>query len=82
MIAAAQAFSAKDYAGARHALESLVQKNRDTNLYAALCSMNLLSGDLPSAGTAFLQSEQLDPSFACTHVRLAEIYTMQNKVLK
>lgn len=74
LIAAAQAFSAKDYAAACHALESLVQKNRDANLYAALGNMNLLSGDLPSAETAFLQSEQLDPSFAYAHVRLAETY--------
>ncbi|HEY6302222.1 MAG TPA: hypothetical protein VIX14_04075 [Terriglobales bacterium] len=74
MIAAAQAFTAKHYAGGRHALESPVQKNRDANLYAVLGNMNPLSGDLPSAGAAFLRSEQLDPSFAYGHVRLAEIY--------
>jgi len=74
LITAAQTSSAKDYTAARHALESLVQKNRDANLYAALGNMNLLSGDLPSAETDFLQSEQLDPSFAYAHVRLAEIY--------
>jgi tetratricopeptide (TPR) repeat protein len=78
-IGAAQAFGAKDYAAARHALESLVQQNlvqqnQDANLYAALGNLNFVSGDLPSAKTAFLRSAQLDPSFAFVHVRLAQIY--------
>jgi tetratricopeptide (TPR) repeat protein len=74
LIAAAQAFSAKDYATARHALETLAQQNQDAGLYAALGNLNFVSGDLPAATTAFLRSAQLDSGFAYAHVRLAQIY--------
>ena len=74
LIAAAQAFSKKDYATARHSLENLVQQNQDANLHAAIGNLNFMSGDLPSATSAFLRSAQLDPNFAYVHVRLAQIY--------
>jgi tetratricopeptide (TPR) repeat protein len=74
LIAAAQAFSSKDYATARHSLENLVQQNQDANLHAAIGNLNFMSGDLPSATSAFLRSAQLDPNFAYAHVRLAQIY--------
>lgn len=79
LIAAAQAFSNKDYATARHSLETLVQKNlvqqnQDSNLNAAIGNLNFMSGDLPSAANAFLRSAQSDPNFAYAHVRLAQIY--------
>jgi tetratricopeptide (TPR) repeat protein len=74
LIATAQAFSGKNYATARHTLETLAQRNQDASLYAALGNLNFVSGDLPSAKTAFLRSAQLDPSFAYAHVRLAQIY--------
>jgi len=79
LIAAAQAFSNKDYATARHSLETLVQQNlvqqnQDSNLNAAIGNLNFMSGDLASATNAFLRSAQLDPNFAYAHVRLAQIY--------
>jgi tetratricopeptide (TPR) repeat protein len=74
LIAAAQAFSGKDYATARHTLETLAQQNQDANLYAAIGNLNFISGDLPSARKAFLRSAQLDSHFAYPHVRLAQIY--------
>jgi superkiller protein 3 len=79
LVAAAQAFSNKDYATARHSLETLVQQNlvqqsQDANLHAAIGNLNFMSGDLPSATSAFLRSAQLDPNFAYAHVRLAQIY--------
>jgi len=74
LIGAAQAFSDKDYAVARGALETLAQQNQDANLYAGLGNLNFVSGDLPSAKTAFLRSAQLDPAVAYVHVRLAQIY--------
>ncbi len=74
LIAAAQAFSGKDYTAARHCLETLVQGNQDANLYAALGNLNFISGDFASAKTAFVRSAELDPSFAYAHVRLAQIY--------
>jgi tetratricopeptide (TPR) repeat protein len=74
LIAAAQAFSSKDYAAARHAMEGLIRQNQDANLYAALGNLNFISGDFASAKTAFVRSAELDPSFAYAHVRLAQIY--------
>jgi len=74
LIAAAQAFSSKDYAAAGHALKSLIAQNQDANLYAALGNLNFISGDFTSAKTAFVRSAELDPSFAYAHVRLAQIY--------
>jgi tetratricopeptide (TPR) repeat protein len=74
LIAAAQAFSSKDYATARRTLEILVQQNQDANLYAAIGNLNFMSGDLPSATSAFLRSAQFDPHFVYAHVRLAQIY--------
>jgi len=74
LIGAAQAFGGKDYSAARHVLETLIQQNQDANLYAALGNLNLLSGDLSSAKTAFARSAQLDPGFAYPHVRLAQVY--------
>ena len=74
LIAAAQAFSGKDYATARHSLETCVQGNQDANLYAAVGNLNFISGDFASAKTAFVRSAELDPNFAYAHVRLAQIY--------
>jgi tetratricopeptide (TPR) repeat protein len=74
LIAAAQAFSGKDYTAARHSLETCVQGNQDANLYAALGNLNFISGDFASAKTAFVRSAELDPNFAYAHVRLAQIY--------
>jgi len=74
LIAAAQAFSGKDYATARHSLEICVQGNQDANLYAAIGNLNFISGDFASAKTAFVRSAELDPGFAYAHVRLAQIY--------
>src|SRR5579872_875852 len=72
LTAAAQAFSAKDYASARHALESLTAQ--DANLYAAIGNLYFATRDFASAKTAFARSAELDPSFAYAHVRLAQIY--------
>lgn len=74
LIGAAQAFNAKDYATARHTLETLAQQNQDASLYAALGNLNFVSGDLSDATKAFLRSAQLDSGFAYVHVRLAQIY--------
>ena len=74
LIAAAQAFSGKDYTAARHAMEGLIRQNQDANLYAALGNLNFISGDFASAKTAFVRSAELDPGFAYAHVRLAQIY--------
>jgi tetratricopeptide (TPR) repeat protein len=74
LIGAAQAFSTKDYATARRALESLVQQNQDASLFAALGNLDYVSRDLPAAQTAFLRCEQLDPSFVYAHLRLAQVY--------
>src|ERR1700722_2053747 len=43
LIGAAQAFSTKDYATARHALESLVQQNQEASLFAALGNVDYVS---------------------------------------
>jgi len=72
LTAAAQAFSAKDYASARHALESLTAQ--DANLYAAIGNLYFATRDFTSAKTAFARSAELDPAFAYAHVRLAQIY--------
>lgn len=75
LTAAAQAFSAKDYASARHALESLIaQHNQDASLYAALGNLHFVTRDFEGAKTAFVRSAELDPAFAYAHVRLAQIY--------
>jgi tetratricopeptide (TPR) repeat protein len=75
LTSAAQAFAAKDYASARHALEGLiVQHSQDASLYAALGNLHYMARDFASAKTAFLRSAELDPGFAYAHVRLAQIY--------
>ena len=75
LTAAAKAFSTKDYASARRALDSLIaQRNQDASLYAALGNLHFLTRDFDSAKTAFVRSAQLDPAFAYAHVRLAQIY--------
>lgn len=75
LTGAAQAFSAKDYASARRALESLIaQHNQDAALYAALGNLHFLSRDFDAAKTDFVRSAELDPGFAYAHVRLAQIY--------
>ncbi|HEV8048515.1 MAG TPA: tetratricopeptide repeat protein [Terriglobales bacterium] len=72
LTAAAQAFTAKEYASARHSLESLTAQ--DANLYAALGNLHFVTRDFASAKTAFARSAELDPSFVYAHVRLAQIY--------
>jgi tetratricopeptide (TPR) repeat protein len=74
LVAASQAFRAKDYLTARHILESLVLQNQSADLYAALGNLHFLSNDLPSAKTAFERAAQLNPSFVYAHVRLARIH--------
>ena len=75
LTAAAKAFSTKDYASARRALDSLIaQRNQDASLYAALGNLHFLTRDFDSAKTAFVRSAELDPAFAYAHVRLAQIY--------
>jgi tetratricopeptide (TPR) repeat protein len=75
LTGAAQAFSAKDYASARHALESLIaQHSQDASLYAALGNLRFATRDFDAAKTAFVRSAELDPGFAYAHVRLAQIY--------
>jgi tetratricopeptide (TPR) repeat protein len=79
LIAASQAHSAKDYAGARQALEPLAHQNKDADLYAALGNVLFLSNDLPAAKTAFESATQLDPTFLYAHLRLANIdYSLKN----
>jgi Tfp pilus assembly protein PilF len=78
-IVASQAYNAKDYASARHALESLSQQTKNADLYVALGNVLFLSRDLPAAKGAFESAIQLDPSFIYAHVRLAGIdYALQN----
>ncbi len=75
LTAAAQAFSVKDYAAARHALEGLMSlHNQDASLYAALGNLHFATRDFDAAKTAFVRSAELDPGFAYAHVRLAQIY--------
>ncbi len=75
LTAAAQAFSTKDYASARYALEMLTaQHSQDAGLYAALGNLHFVSRDFDAAKTDFVRSAQLDPGFAYAHVRLAQIY--------
>jgi len=75
LTVAAQAFSAKDYVSARHALEMLsVQHNQDASLYAALGNLHFVARDFDAAKTAFVRSAELDPGFVYAHVRLAQIY--------
>lgn len=75
LTAAAQEFTAKDYASARHALESLIaQHNQDAGFYAVLGNLHFVTRDFDAAKTAFVRSAELDPSFAYAHVRLAQIY--------
>lgn len=79
LVAASQAYNAKDYAAARHALEPLAQQTKSADLYAALGNVFFLSHDLPAAKSAFESATELDPSFIYAHVRLAGIYyTLQN----
>jgi Tfp pilus assembly protein PilF len=77
LIAASQAYNAKDYAGARQALEPLAQQTNSADLYAALGNVLYLTHDVPAAKGAFESATKLDPSFVYAHVRLAAIYYAQ-----
>lgn len=75
LTAAAQKFTAKDYASARHAVESLIaQQNQDASLYAVLGNVHFVERDFEAAKTDFVRSAELDPDFVYAHVRLAQIY--------